>query len=96
MFTRRNFLIFSFISYLSNFFSHPSFAQNNQLQKINKIIPKTGEPLASIGMGTWLTFDIGHNTEDVKTRTKIVKQFFQDGGSLIDSSPMYGSAEKII
>ena len=96
MFTRRNFLIFSFISYLSNFFSLPSFAQNNQLQKINKIIPKTGEPLASIGMGTWLTFDIGHNTEDVKTRTKIVKQFFQDGGSLIDSSPMYGSAEKII
>jgi len=96
MFTRRNFLIFSFISYLSNFFSLPSFAQNNQLQKINKIIPKTGEPLASIGMGTWLTFDIGHNTEDVKTRTKIVEQFFQDGGSLIDSSPMYGSAEKII
>ena len=47
-------------------------------------------------MGTWLTFDIGHNTEDVKTRTKIVEQFFQDGGSLIDSSPMYGSAEKII
>lgn len=96
MFTRRNFLIFSFISYLSNFFSLPSFAQNNQLQKINKIIPKTGEPLASIGMGTWLTFDIGHNTEDVKTRTKIVEQFFQNGGSLIDSSPMYGSAEKII
>ena len=96
MFTRRNFLIFSLFSYLSNFFSLPSFAQNNQLKKINKIIPKTGEPIASIGMGTWLTFDIGHNTEDVKTRTKIVEQFFQNGGSLIDSSPMYGSAEKII
>jgi len=96
MFTRRNFLIFSVVSYLSNFFSLPSLAQNNQLKKINKIIPKTGEPLASIGMGTWLTFDIGHNTEDVKTRTKIVEQFFNAGGLLIDSSPMYGSAEKII
>jgi len=96
MFTRRKFLIFSLFSYLSNFFSLPSIAKNTQLKKINKIIPKTGEPLASIGMGTWLTFDIGHNTEDVKTRTKIVEQFFQNGGSLIDSSPMYGSAEKII
>ena len=47
-------------------------------------------------MGTWLTFDIGYNTKKLKQRAEILKLFFNSGGQVIDSSPMYGSSEKVI
>ena len=36
-------------------------------------------------MGTWLTFDIGYNTKELKVRAKILDSFFKNGGHLIDS-----------
>ena len=47
-------------------------------------------------MGTWLTFDIGYNTKKLKQRAEILKVFFNSGGQVIDSSPMYGTSEKVI
>ncbi|MDC0651784.1 aldo/keto reductase [Alphaproteobacteria bacterium] len=47
-------------------------------------------------MGTWLTFDVGYNTQKIVQRTKLLKTFFQYGGQLIDSSPMYGTSERVI
>lgn len=47
-------------------------------------------------MGTWLTFDVG-NDRSARTALRNVLQEFSDrGGALIDSSPMYGSAEDVI
>ena len=96
MVDRRKFLALSLIGLYNTFVPSYSFSETvNQLQ-INKIIPKTGELLPSIGMGTWITFDIGYNTDEVNKRAEIVRNFFSNGGSLIDSSPMYGSAEKVL
>ena len=47
-------------------------------------------------MGTWLTFDVGHNTKKILERTKVLELFFNYGGALIDSSPMYGTSERVI
>ncbi|MAJ24628.1 MAG: aldo/keto reductase [Rickettsiales bacterium] len=47
-------------------------------------------------MGTWLTFDIGYNTKKLLQRTEVLKIFFKYGGGLIDSSPMYGTSERVI
>ena len=47
-------------------------------------------------MGTWLTFDIGYNTKELKVRAKILDSFFKNGGQLIDSSPMYGTSERVL
>ena len=47
-------------------------------------------------MGTWLTFDIGYNTKKLKQRAELLKLFFNSGGQVIDSSPMYGTSEKVI
>ena len=47
-------------------------------------------------MGTWLTFDIGYNTKELKKRAEILNIFFNSGGQMIDSSPMYGTSERII
>ena len=96
MVDRRKFLALSLIGFCNTFISGYSHSkQINQFQ-INKIIAKTGELLPSVGMGTWITFDIGFNTDEVNKRVQIVRNFFSNGGSLIDSSPMYGSAEKVL
>lgn len=63
---------------------------------IRKTIPGTGEQLPAIGMGSWLTFDVAYNEKRIATRVKILQTFFDQGGAVIDSSPMYGSSEMVI
>ena len=71
---------------LSPFMSFFAFANNiTQNKPILKRIPFSGDSIPSIGMGTWLTFDIGYNTKELKVRAKILDSFFKNGGQLIDS-----------
>ncbi len=63
---------------------------------ITKPIPSTGERLPAVGMGSWITFDVGNSTHDRVERAKVLQAFFENGGALIDSSPMYGSSEDVI
>ena len=91
---RRLFIKTLVSSFLSSFFSFSKELQNNRI--LLKKIPSSGEFITSIGMGTWLTFDIGYNTKKIKQRSEILKVFFNSGGQVIDSSPMYGRSEKVI
>jgi aryl-alcohol dehydrogenase-like predicted oxidoreductase len=59
-------------------------------------IPSTGEALPVIGCGTWQTFDIGPSEADRAPRAEVLKVLFESGGSVIDSSPMYGRAEGVV
>ena len=60
-------------------------------------IPSTGESLPVIGLGSWLTFGIDpDNRVALKQREQVLRAFFQAGGGLLDSSPMYGEAEAVI
>jgi diketogulonate reductase-like aldo/keto reductase len=52
-------------------------------------IPSTGEELPVIGMGTWRTFD----TDPSAQLVEVLRTFFDAGGRVIDSSPMYGRSE---
>ena len=61
-----------------------------------RVIPKTGETIPAIGMGSWLTFAVGGEAAEIAIRVKVLQTFFDRGGGLIDSSPMYGTAEQII
>ena len=63
---------------------------------ITKTIPSTDERLPVIGMGSWITFDVGNNSYERTVRAKVMQAFFDNGGALIDSSPMYGSSEEVI
>jgi diketogulonate reductase-like aldo/keto reductase len=63
---------------------------------ITKAIPATGERLPVIGMGSWITFDVGNNSYERAVRARVMQAFFDHGGALIDSSPMYGSSEEVI
>jgi len=63
--------------------------------KINtKLIPSTGETLPVIGLGSFVNFNFPKDAETISQRTALLDKFFSMGGTLIDSSPMYGSAEK--
>ena len=59
-----------------------------------KVIPSSGEVIPVIGMGSFVNFNFPEDAETVSKRTQLLDQFFTLGGKLIDSSPMYGSAEK--
>ncbi len=59
-------------------------------------IPSSGESLPVIGMGTWLTFDVGSGAAERARRREVLQAFFAGGGRLIDSSPMYGRAEDVV
>ncbi len=61
-----------------------------------KAIPATGERLPVIGMGSWLTFDVGDDKRLRAERLAVLQAFFDRGGAVIDSSPMYGSSEAVI
>lgn len=63
---------------------------------ITRAIPASGEALPVIGMGSSRTFDVG-TEEGVRAQlTEVLQTFFDRGGALIDSSPMYGTAERVL
>lgn len=59
-------------------------------------IPSSGEMLPVVGVGTWRTFDVGGKPEDRAPLAEVLRLLFEAGGSVIDTSPMYGSAEAVI
>ncbi|HSL70042.1 MAG TPA: aldo/keto reductase [Longimicrobiales bacterium] len=61
---------------------------------IERPIPKTGERLPVIGLGTWQTFDVAGSTA-LRPLEQVLQQFVRLGGRVIDSSPMYGRAEAV-
>ncbi|OQP61883.1 aldo/keto reductase [Niastella vici] len=62
---------------------------------IKRVIPSSGELIPVIGMGTWQTFDVSEKTAGEKLGA-VLNAFYTGGGRLIDSSPMYGNAERIV
>jgi aryl-alcohol dehydrogenase-like predicted oxidoreductase len=75
----------------------PAFGQGPTPEPILKrAIPSTGEQIPAIGLGTWITFNVGSNERLRAARAQVMQTFFDRGGSLIDSSPMYGSSEAVI
>jgi aryl-alcohol dehydrogenase-like predicted oxidoreductase len=63
---------------------------------LSRPIPASGEPLPVIGLGTWQVFDAGADAAARAPLREVLKRFHADGGRLVDSSPMYGSAESVV
>jgi diketogulonate reductase-like aldo/keto reductase len=64
--------------------------------KLMRAIPSTGEQIPAIGLGTWITFNVGEDRALRDARAKVLAEFFARGGGMVDSSPMYGSSEAVI
>lgn len=63
---------------------------------LTRAIPSTGEAIPLVGLGSWITFNVGNNPKLLDSSTDVMAAFFESGGRLIDSSPMYGSAQATI
>lgn len=64
--------------------------------KIQRAIPSSGEQLPIIGMGTSRTFDVEPNSTQSEALVKVLQTFFDKGGAVVDTSPMYGNAERVL
>jgi diketogulonate reductase-like aldo/keto reductase len=52
--------------------------------------------LPLVGLGTWITFNVGRDTEARDSCAEVMRAFFEAGGQMIDSSPMYGSSQEVV
>ena len=73
---------------------HIALAASSGMKK--KLIPASGERIPVIGMGTWRTFNVGDDEQLRLDRTRVLEAFFEHGGGMVDSSPMYGSAAAVM
>ena len=63
---------------------------------LRRPIPRAGEPLPVIGLGTWQTFDTGRTEAERAPLRQVLREFARLGGSVVDSSPMYGRSETVV
>ena len=74
----------------------PQLALGQGRAPITRAIPATGELLPAIGVGSWITFNVPPNPADEAPLVPVLRTFFERGGAMVDSSPMYGYSETII
>jgi len=63
---------------------------------IRRVIPSTREEIPIVGLGTWITFNVGDDRVLRDESAAVIAAFFEAGGRLIDSSPMYGSSQPVV
>jgi diketogulonate reductase-like aldo/keto reductase len=59
-------------------------------------VPASGEVLPLVGLGSWITFNVGSDRQARRECADVIAAFFAAGGRMIDSSPMYGSSQDVI
>jgi diketogulonate reductase-like aldo/keto reductase len=74
---------------------NPKLAFATQENMILRKIPKSGETLPAVGIGSYNTFDVTSPQDRDQVR-EVLRLFGAMGGRLVDSSPMYGAAESVI
>lgn len=60
---------------------------------LTRVIPKTGEKLGVVGLGTQFVLDVGDDPDKRKSRIAMIRTLLDNGGSVIDTAPSYGPAE---
>jgi diketogulonate reductase-like aldo/keto reductase len=63
---------------------------------LKRPIPRSGELLPAVGIGTWQTFDVGAKDPARAELKEVLRGLVALGGSVVDSSPMYGEAERVV
>jgi diketogulonate reductase-like aldo/keto reductase len=63
---------------------------------LTRPIPSSGESMPVVGLGSWITFNVGNDRVARDACADVMRDFFAAGGRMIDSSPMYGSSQAVI
>ncbi|HET8692100.1 MAG TPA: aldo/keto reductase [Steroidobacteraceae bacterium] len=65
-------------------------------EPVLRAIPRTGEKLPVLGLGTWQVLDVAASGPEFDQARNAVAGFLAGGGRVVDSSPMYGRSEERI
>lgn len=71
-------------------------ASNAAAPLLARRIPRTGESLPAVGLGTWQVFDVAGRKAQLDEAGDALRRFAELGGTLVDSSPMYRSSESVV
>ncbi|MBV6415899.1 MAG: hypothetical protein CMLOHMNK_00422 [Steroidobacteraceae bacterium] len=71
-------------------------AANDGARLIERRIPSSGESIPVIGLGTSGPFEVGAEKSVRAPLRAVLDAFFAGGGRLIDTSPMYSTAERVL
>jgi len=74
----------------------PSASRAQDASPAREEVPSTGESIPVIGLGTWITFNVGEDPVLRDECADVMAAFFAAGGRAIDSSPMYGSSQGVV
>lgn len=77
-------------------FVMPSLLAFDTNALMTRKIPSSGENLPVVGLGTWQTFDVAADKEQRIQLANVLKEMRSLGGAMIDSSPMYGTSERVV
>ena len=62
---------------------------------ITRAIPKTGEMLPIVGLGSAATFRTVAQSDDVTALQDVIKTLLDNGGTVLDTAPSYGASEEV-
>ena len=65
-------------------------------QILSRPIPASAEMIPVVGLGTWRVFDVGALPAERTPLKDVLKSLVELGGRVVDSSPMYGTAESVV
>ncbi len=74
----------------------PAAALGQPSAPMTRPIPSSGETIPAVGLGSWVTFNVGDDPVLRDECAAVMAAFFEAGGRVIDSSPMYGSSQPVI
>ena len=75
--------------------SRSSFAQTENAPLITRLIPKRGERVPAVGLGTAYVYD-NDNDQTRRAADQVIAKLVESGGQLIDTASSYGDAEIVL
>lgn len=71
-------------------------SRSQETRMLTRPIPGSNEALPVVGLGTYQSFDVGSDRTELEPLAEVLRTLVRLGGSVIDSSPMYGRAERAV
>ena len=95
MITRRDYLKYSVLTAAAATLPPQLTRAAHPEGRILRTIPRTGERLPIVGLGSSATFRSIAASDDVSALSEVLSTFFDNGGTVFDTAPAYGASEEV-